>query len=212
MRASISDTDPQRDNDIIELTGILRDPKRSLRNDEVERIERRIFPSGQRLPRNIDAVVILGSRNCGYRVERALELPASSERQFIVTGGNLMKNGLTEAENMKIQLVAGGVSARAITKEPRACNTRQNLELILPALSRLAPGRLGLITGGFHMVRTLAAAAVTFSVLPPHVLVPISAFGPHTTPGSWSSFQRGREIIADELDKLSRLGLLASNR
>jgi hypothetical protein len=192
------------------LVSLLREVNGRLDADDIQRIETIVFTVETVVPDDLETVVILGSQSCGYRVERALNLTPLPERRYVVSGGNLMGNGMTEAVNMEVQLVAGGVWADLIVKETKAQNTRQNLELILPWLKRMASKRIGLITGGFHMRRTLRAAAEIFAVLPDHVLYPISAFGPHTSPGSWSKTKTGRFIMADELEKILDYRVVAS--
>lgn len=198
--------------EVVRLVSNLRKVDRRLDSNEIRQIEKMVFGEEQEeeVPADLETVVVLGSGRCEYRVERALELPPMPERRYVVSGGNLMENGLTEAVNMEAQLVAGGVSSAMIVKEPRARNTRQNLEFVLPLVKGFPSQRIGLITGGFHMRRTLRAATEVFSEWPTHLLYPISAFGPRTTPGTWPDSRNGRRIIADELEKLQHYGLLAT--
>ena len=132
---------------------------------DIHQITEKVFsalPPATEMP---DAVVILGSRRCGYRVDRAIaylaELP--SVPLVIASGGNICGEAgydlMTEAAYIKTRLVSAGIPEQKIICEEQSKNTEQNVENILSILREHLGNRekpvLSVVTGGFHMLRTL---------------------------------------------------------
>lgn len=171
-----------------------------------------LFPSYAPLPAQVDACLILGSRNCGYRVAAALNYHPQQPIHYIVSGGGLIENGATEADFMAAKLTNEGIAPEHILIESSSRCTVDNLRHarnLFPALPvEQSDLRLILVTAGFHLRRTLTLAQSVFSDLPRLQIFPLPAYGPHTSPDNWHRNEMGRRIIADELAKLNTMGLL----
>ncbi len=173
----------------------------------------------------VDVLVILGSPNCGYKVDAAFEVGKKNPGvKYIVSGANLYRNGLcTEAEYMSERLSELGVNPSDIYLENRARYTKQNLEfsaglihelLFIGALHVRAgsdPGarkgiglRVGMVTAGFHIPRTRLMAE-RMKAFDDFELVWFPAYGPSTKIDTWFETQTGRSVILTELRKTVKL-------
>lgn len=153
-------------------------------------------------PVHLDYCIIMGSRACEYRVKRGFELWKENQKiHFIVSGGNRMANGLTEAGFMSHFLEEKGVPACQIFLEEKSVCTRDNLIYSVGILGHLATkGNVGVVTAAFHRTRT-------FSLLMSlgikcYLFQLIGAYGPNTSPDNWHQNPVGRVIVYDELKKM----------
>ena len=161
----------------------------------------------------IDVLVILGSRNCAYKADAALEIGKRNPGLlYIVSGANLIQDkSCTEAEFLFSLLWKQGVDASNIYLENRAHFTKQNLEfssLIIRKLQEFGklPGgegrrlRVGILSGGFHIPRARHIAEEIMAEYEWNILW-FPAYGPHTRPESWFEDPTGRDIVLAELRK-----------
>jgi hypothetical protein len=187
----------------------LADPAVAISPAVIARVNRILFPDYAPPSPQFDACLILGSRNCGYRVRAALRQCPVQPSHYLVSGGGLMTDGTTEAAYMNALLRAQGIAADRIVIEDSSHCTADNLHhvsALLPALmADKAVFSLLLVTAGFHMRRTLAMAQPIFASLPALQLFPLAAYGPHTSPDNWPHHAIGRQVIADELVKLDQM-------
>ena len=150
----------------------------------------------------VDALVILGSRNCGYKVETAFRLGVrDTEMKYIVSGGNLYLDGSrTEAEFMAADLEQRGVADGQIYLENRSRYTKQNLEFSNGIVRELGLKRIGIVTGGFHIPRTrlLAQEIGAFAEVDAYYF---PAYGPTTHIDTWFEDPMGLGIVLEELRK-----------
>jgi Glycosyltransferases involved in cell wall biogenesis len=175
--------------------------------ENLPEINRIIFEGSCDIDAPVDAIVVLGSRNCEHRIKLALEAGKKNPGVlYIVSGGNIHKNGtLTEAEYMADFLKENGVSDSQIILETRSRYTRQNLELSLNIIHELcAMGekikRIGVVTGGFHIPRTrFILENMPKSDDLEYLFFP--AYGPNTKPDNWFDNQIGREVVLSEIRK-----------
>ena len=163
-----------------------------------------------------DIIVVLGSENCGYRVEKALEAGRRNPRtRYIVSGGNLHRDGkFTEAEYMAAFLKRNGIDEKNIFVENRARYTGQNLVMAAEIIQAIAGGdpgglRTGIVTGGFHVPRTRALMSKISAYERMNVEL-IPAYGPNTRPDNWYRLEAGRKIILNEIAKPDVYGLTSS--
>lgn len=174
-------------------------------------INRLVFGSIPDLDKHLDIILVLGSSNCEYRVQKALEIGRKNPGvRYIVSGGNphCSETG-TEAEFMADYLRKNGVPVTDYILENRATNSFQNLTFsssIVDLLERERPEgtdkfRVGIVTGGFHIPRT---KIVLDSVNGFHnsEVVFIPAYGPNTAPDNWYKNPVGRAVVLSEIRKL----------
>ena len=85
----------------------------------------------------LDALIVMGSRNCDYKAKRALKIGAGNPGMaYIVSGGNPYHDGeRTEAEFMASYLREHGVANESIYIENRARYTKQNLSLSIAVVT-----------------------------------------------------------------------------
>ena len=187
------------------------------KEENLHRINKLLFGEEDDTSGRYDVLIVLGSRNCGYRAERALEIAGKdTETVFLVTGGNIHKNGKqTEAGFMAGYLRSHGIAENRILIEDQAENTFRNLELsaeiIEDAVSTgfvLKSGRclrIGIVTAGFHIPRTKQMAANIFWYGDKDIVF-IPAYGEHTRPDNWYEDPAGRSIGLSEIAKAAVLG------
>jgi uncharacterized SAM-binding protein YcdF (DUF218 family) len=178
--------------------------------EEVARANARLFGAAPVLPERIDVCVILGSRNCGYRVRRAFELCEAAGPRYVVSGGGRMESGETEAAFMRARLRELGVGDARIAGEVESRCTEGNLRHSLPLIEAVAErGRVAnvvVVTAGFHVVRTEALARRVFAGREGWRVLVAPAYGPNTRPESWHLNAEGRAVIGAELEKLRGMG------
>ena len=155
----------------------------------------------------VDILLVLGSENCGYKIEKALEIGRKNPGvRYIVSGGKPHISGeAAEAEFMFDYLVKNGVDSADITVEDQALCTVDNLEYSLPIIEELQkeyakPLRIGIVTGGFHIPRTrrIAESNEAYRRFSLHYF---PAYGSHTKPDNWFTNPVGRKVILAELKK-----------
>ena len=155
----------------------------------------------------VDILLVLGSENCGYKIEKALEIGRkNSGVRYIVSGGKPHISGeAAEAEFMFDYLVKNGVDSADITVEDQALCTVDNLAYPLPIIEELQkkyakPLRIGIVTGGFHIPRTkrIAESIEAYRRFSLHYF---PAYGSHTKPDNWFTSPVGRKVILAELKK-----------
>ncbi len=159
-----------------------------------------------------DVIIVLGSRDCGYRVEKALETGSTDpEVTYLVTGGNMHKDGeMKEAGFMADHLRSAGIPDDRIIIEDDAENTFRNLELSADIIEEeLREGkiavcdkklRIGIVTAGFHVPRTRLMTA-NIPWYDDKDLIFIPAYGKHTRPDNWYSDPKGRTVCLSEIAK-----------
>jgi len=148
-----------------------------------------------------DVLIIPGSRDCRYRVEKALEVGRrNAETVYVVSGGNPSLDGsLTEAEFMRSFLVGSGVSTDRVILENRAVSTAENIRFSLPLIGPDV-SRIGIVSGAFHMPRAreivraeMGGAAEKVRYYP--------AYGLHTSPDVWYRDPQYVRLILEEIRK-----------
>lgn len=187
------------------------------KEENLPKINRLLFGEPDDTDGHYDCLIVLGSRNCGYRAEKAFEIAGDDpDTLFIVTGGNMHKDGEhTEAGFMAELLKERGVPGDRIIIEDLAENTFRNLEISAKEIEKCVnsgtlPGpsedlRIGIVTAGFHIPRTRMMAE-DISWYDGKDLVFIPAYGEHTRPDNWYSDPQGRNIGLSEIAKCCRLG------
>ena len=156
------------------------------KEENLPKINRFLFGEPDNISGHFDCLIVLGSRNCGYRAERAFGI-AGNDRDtlFIVTGGNMHMDGEhTEAGFMS--MIEEAVTAGIL---PKPCEDL----------------RIGIVTAGFHIPRTkMMAADIPWYDGKDMVFIP--AYGEHTRPDNWYSDPQGRNIGLSEIAKCCRIG------
>lgn len=187
------------------------------KEENLPKINRLLFGDPDDTDGHYDCLIVLGSRNCGYRAERAFEIAGgATDTLFILTGGNMHKDGVhTEAGFMAELLKKHGVSADRIIIEDKAENTFRNLEISAWEIEKNVDSgklskpyeslRIGIVTAGFHIPRTRMMAA-DIPWYDDKDLVFIPAYGEHTRPDNWYSDPQGRNIGLSEIAKCCRIG------
>ena len=181
------------------------------RDENLPLINGRVFGGADGTAEHIDALIVMGSRNCDYKAKRALEIGSENpDMVYIVSGGNLCYDGVcTEAEYMAAYLREHGVANKSIYIENRAHYTKQNLSLSIAVVDSLraqglSVNRIGILTSGFHVPRTRLLAANTEGFHEKEVLY-FAAYGPNTKRDGWYTNPKGRSIVLEELRKTVKL-------
>ena len=167
-----------------------------------------LFVNDDNMNDDIKVFIILGSNNCYYKVDRALEL--SKDRpymKFIVTGGNVHKSGnMTEAEFMYKYLEDHGISKDRIYIENKAKNTSENFKYSYEIIKIFFDNvhtkyKIGVITSDFHMKRTKYISKEFFSEYY-NDLYFFNALGPNVNQYNWSSSDFKKEFLYTEIKKI----------
>ncbi len=188
------------------------------KDENLPKINRLLFGDPDDTSGPFDFLIVLGSRNCGYRAEKALEISGNDpDTLFIVTGGNTHMDGEhTEAGFMAELLKKRGISGDRIIIEDQAANTFRNLELSALLIEEAVTAgivskpceclRVGIVTAGFHIPRTRMMAE-DIPWYDGKDLVFIPAYGEHTRPDNWYYDPQGRNIGLSEIAKCCRIGI-----
>lgn len=175
--------------------------------ESVDGMNRFIFENDDVIKDNLGIILILGSNNCGYRVEKALEIGKSKPyMKYLVSGGNLHKSGnITEADFMANVLSDLGISKENIYIEKNAKTTIENIimskDIIDKILSKEQTHRgIGIITAGFHIKRTKIVSRQVLSERK-YDLSFFSAYTERTSSDNWYKREEGKNIILTELKK-----------
>ena len=181
------------------------------RAENLPLINARVFGDAAGIDEPVDALIVMGSRDCGYKAQRALEIGmANPDMIFIVSGANPHLGGRqTEAEFMAAYLKEHGVAEDRIYLENRACYSRQNLLLSAAVVGSLRKAgrqieRIGVLTSGFHVPRTRLLVEDIESFGGEQVAF-FAAYGPNTGRDDWYANPVGRAIVLEELRKTAKL-------
>ena len=175
-------------------------------------INRMVFGDVPDETEQADALIVLGSHNCEYKVQRALEVgKRNAGTIYIVSGGNPFSGGGTEAEFMASFLRSDGIDPQRIIVENQAEDTKQNLLFSAQILRRLrAEGqpirRVGIVAAGFHIPRARLLAQ-HMSEYEKEELVWIPAYSSLMQPDNWFEDPKVRAIVFEELRKTEKLRL-----
>ena len=167
---------------------------------------------------SVDVLVILGSKNCEYKVKKALEIGNKNPRiKYIVSGGNIHSSGLTEAKFMANYLKSNGVAISKIYIEDSAKNTKQNLifsDKIINKINKKSAKtadqtsvnlqKIGIITNGFHMARTCFLVN-KLKLFTDKKICYLSTYSLNTDKDSWYQNDIGQNLVLSELKKIAQL-------
>ena len=155
-----------------------------------------------------DVLIVLGSPNCWYRAEKALEVGRRNPKTvYVVTGGNLhLKGPESEAEFMRDYLLERGVPPERILFENRARNTAENLRFSMDLIDRLpeagllptASPRIGVVSVAYHIIRLLEVADRELGARAKEIRI-IPAYGPNTGRDNWFKRSEFVRVVLDEI-------------
>lgn len=157
---------------------------------------------------DIGIFIILGSNNCFYKVDKALELCKNKPyMNFIVSGGNLHKcKTMTEAEFMAKYLQDKGINKDKIFVENKAKNTSENFtyssQIVKDILkNNNKKNKIGIVTSDFHMKRTKYIAKEFFTEFYDDLYY-FNALGPAVNKNTWNNSEFGKNILYTEIKKI----------
>ena len=177
--------------------------------ENVKLINNLVFEKPDIMNDDIGIFIILGSNNCGYKVEKAIELCKGRPYiNFIVSGGNIHVSGeMTEAEFMAKMLENHGIAKEKIYIENLAKNTENNLKYSYDIITKKFKDKdlqmhkkIGVLTSGFHLKRTKLVAKRYYSDYLDKFLF-FSAFGPKVSLNNWYKSDYGKNIVYYEIRK-----------
>lgn len=149
----------------------------------------------------VDICVVLGSRNCGYKAERAAELFGENPQvTFVACGANTSISGLPEAELIREVLLDKGVSDERVIIDEHSTNTGGNLhyaeQLIETRVGDPRRQNIAILSSGFHRLHVGAS-------LPPALAhaIYVNATGPLAGRDTWHTNRLGRAVILHELKR-----------
>ena len=168
-----------------------------------------VFENSDEMSDEIGIFIILGSRNCGYKIEKVIELCKDRPyMNYIVSGGNIHISGnMTEAEFMAKMLEDNGIVKENIYIDNIAINTEENLEYsyeiakkILDEKDLQAHRKIGILSSGFHLKRV---KLVTKRYCSNHMndTFFFSAYGPTVSLNNWYKTTNGRNLVYYEIRK-----------
>ena len=161
----------------------------------------------------VDFIVVLGSRNCGYKAEKAMQIGSRyPECRYILSGGNPHVDGIhSESEFMANYLLDKGIPSDKILIENASDCTYQNLINSKELIDRLrgenqsnggcaSKKAIGVVSAGFHMprIKTMMEKMPEFK---DEKIRYISAFGPNTRLDNWFLNEYGKELVFSEFHK-----------
>ena len=156
---------------------------------------------------DIGTFIILGSNNCYYKVDKALELGENKPYiNYIVSGGNVHKSGdMTEADYMANYLINKGIKKDKIFIENSAKNTLENFKysyiIAKNLISNSDKKKIGVITADFHMKRTKYIVKDFYKEFLSDTYF-FNAYGPNTNSKIWYKNEIGKKVIYSEISKI----------
>lgn len=177
--------------------------------ENIKLINELIFEKPDDMSDDIGVFIILGSKNCGYKIKKVLELCKDKPYiKYIVSGGNIhMCEDKTEAEYMALMLREYGISKENIYIENKASNTQENLKYSYEIAANILDEnklsnhkKVGVLTSGFHLRRTKFLANKFFKEFANKSLF-FSAFGPIVSLTDWYKSENGKNIVYNETRK-----------
>lgn len=175
--------------------------------ENIPRMNKMIFEESDDFSDDIGIILVLGSRNCGYKIEKAIELSKGKNHiKFILSGGNLYKTGdVTEAEYMASELKKNGIDNSRIFIENKAVNTIQNLENSKVIIDELLKTddyckRIGIVASGFHLKRVKILAKKVFENK--YKISYFAAYSQKTSPDKWYKLEDGKDVIIGDFLKV----------
>lgn len=166
-----------------------------------------IFDDEDPIKDNLGVLFVLGSNNCGYRIEKALEIGKNIPYiKYVVSGGNIYKSGdITEAEFMAKFLLQNGISRESIFIDNSSKNTIENLlhsKKIIDSIinENNKHNGIGIITAGFHIKRAKIVSKQAFGN--EYNISYFPAYTERTSPNNWYNIPEGKKFILDELKKI----------
>ena len=191
----------------IELDRFETNPKEEEEN--LPAVNEMIFDDTDDMEDKVDIIIVLGSYNCGYRVEKALEMAKKNPNAYIiVTGGNLNKGGKKEAVFMHDYLLENGIDNSRIYTEEKAKSTFENLDLSQVIIEEIREehkgegkfNRVAIVSGSFHMgrVKTLVKRLPSMES---NQISYVTCFGENTMKHNWYKNAVGRNVVLAEFTK-----------
>ena len=177
--------------------------------ENVQLINKIVFEEQDEMSDDIGTMIILGSSNCGYKVERAIDLcKGKSYMNYIVSGGNLHMSGdVTEAEYMAKVLEGDDIEKSKIHIENKAKNTLENFEYSFEILDNILKEndvktrcKYGVLTSGFHLKRAKLLLSRYYKERYSSARF-FSAFGSTVTLSAWCKSENGKKIVYHEINK-----------
>ena len=167
---------------------------------------------------SVDIIIILGSKNCEYKVKKALTIGNKNpDIKYIVSGGNIHSSGFTEAKFMANYLNNNGVDISKIYIEDSAKNTEQNLifsEQIINKINKDSAEiknktftnlqKIGVVTNGFHMARTCFLVN-KLKLFTDKKICYLLTYSLNTGLDIWYQNEIGQNLVLSELKKIAQL-------
>ena len=194
--------------------------RNNLTPTRIEEINRLLFLFDENQNCDVDIILILGSKYCHYRAERAYRYFSQNSSGtmpfFIASGGGISgaqsisstEKPVSEAQVICNYLSEKGIANKNIWVEENSKSTKENIRNCKKIIENYAAQfprhkkiNIGVITAGFHMQRTFQIIE-TFNWEERYKFIPIPAYGAHTGKDNWFKNQQGIEIISNELQKL----------
>lgn len=154
-----------------------------------------------------DFVIILGSKNCYYKIKKAVDMYSKYENiNYIATGVNCSCNGLRECDFIKQTLIELGIPEDKILLEESSRNTYQNIQTSCEVIKQklninnLKNIKVSVIAASFHstrvrsVIKNLKTDGGYFSVIPVN--------SPNSNKENWYKSFKGFCVIKDELKKI----------
>ncbi len=164
----------------------------------------------EKMPKTFDKpdyVLILGSKNCIYKVDKALAFYASySDVVYVASGGNLTGDKL-ECDVIKEQLVSNGIPSSNVICDKDAKNTYENLKNSFKLIMKHSKAigiknlKVSIITGAFHRKRVFDMLA-KFRLTKNIKINIIPAEGSVTAENNWFTSFKGFMFIKEEFCKV----------
>ena len=172
-------------------------------------VDRLLFRNLEDAGAYVDCILVLGSTKASrYRIPVAVQAYQNNRAGKLLLSGGKVKDfpegRMSEAEHMRLHVIAQGVRPEDILLETSSMNTIENMLGSLMELQRAfcinRVKKLLLVTTTYHMRRSLALAQYLF---PEHIQVyPCPADDTNTRRDNWTQSEAGRKRALDEADKI----------
>lgn len=190
---------------------ILEIKKNKISNETKELVNNLFFSFDDKIPNNIDIVVILGS-DSDFRAKTGASVYEKIKKPIICSGGSVTKGKLSEALRYKRILLKENVLEKDIILEDKSTNSYENILFSFKTIEDIIKKddiNIMIISSSFHLLRVKSIADRVLKENDySYKIKYYPSFGNKMHPDKWFKYKETRTDIALELSKLIEYNII----
>lgn len=176
--------------------------KNKITKEDKEVINSLFFSYQEIYPNNIDYIIVLGNSNL-YRIRKAVEFYHKRACKIILSGGSLLKSGISECEYFYNYALSKGIPNSDLILEKDSKNTIENIRYSFKIIEKNKNINLLIISSTQHLYRVqkiVSLISKQFNFYPKCYYYPV--YPRNYTIDKWYLYKSIRKDMATELDKI----------